>query len=397
MLMFGSRRQARWVVPLVALILLVLPAGAWAKNSPALSFSPSPFDFGSVAAGSSQSKMLTLRNAGDSASGALKVSLSGSGAFTIANDRCSARSLGPRKSCAVTVQLAPTRTGTVNAALRAVGKKPAARASDALSGTVPAGHLYWSRDDAIWRAGLDGSDPTEIISGHDYPWGVAVDRGHVYWADVNVAAVWEAGLDGSNPTMVINDLNNGQGQCCTTGVAVAGSHLYWTDGQDPWGAVWEAGLDGSNPTQIISGQNLAVGLAVDSSHLYWTDPNGGASDSGRIWQAGLDGSNPTPIVTGHDYPWGVVVDRGVVDRGHLYWTEVNRGTVWKAGLDGSNPTMIVNLTNDQCCTTGVAVDSSHLYWITGDTIWQGGLDGSNPTQIIRISGTGLPIGLAVGS
>jgi hypothetical protein len=59
--------------------------------------------------------------------------------------------------------------------------------------------------------------------------------------------------------------------------------------------------------------------------------------------------------------------------------------------------MIVNLTNDQCCTTGVAVDSSHLYWITGDTIWQGGLDGSNPTQIIRISGTGLPIGLAVGS
>jgi virginiamycin B lyase len=367
------------VVASIALLgLLVLPAGASAKNSPALSFSPSPFDFGPVTGGSSQSKTLTLRNAGGAASGTLKVSLSRSDAFTITTDSCTARSLGPRQSCGVTVRFAPIGAGAATATLTAIGEN-SAPATDVLSGTVFRGQLYWTNfDGTVWTAGLDGSNPTQIVSPETYwLWHyVAVDGSHIYWTDNGNGVIWEAGLDGSNPSQVVSALSSGP-----LGVAVDSSHLYWTDSS---GTIWEAGLDGSNRTQIFNGQNSEFGVAVDSGHLYWTD-----NVDGTIWKAGLDGSHPTEIVNGQNGPFGMAVDSS-----HLYWTDNGDGTIWKAGLDGSNPTQIVNGQNGPF---GMAVDSSHLYWTdNGDgTIWEAGLDGSNPTQIIN--GACCPVGVAVRS
>ena len=139
------------VVASIALLgLLVLPAGASAKNSPALSFSPSPFDFGPVTGGSSQSKTLTLRNAGGAASGTLKVSLSRSDAFTITTDSCTGRSLGPRQSCRVTVRFAPIGAGAATATLTAIGENGRhGRAEwDCVPGTTLLDQLRWN--------GLDG-------------------------------------------------------------------------------------------------------------------------------------------------------------------------------------------------------------------------------------------------
>jgi hypothetical protein len=66
------------------------------------------YDYGTVDAGTTKSVTFTLTNAGDEATGPLRIALSGPSAFTITQDGCSDRSLEPNTSCTDTVQYAPT-------------------------------------------------------------------------------------------------------------------------------------------------------------------------------------------------------------------------------------------------------------------------------------------------
>lgn len=133
-------RAPRILLAAAALTLLV-PGFASAKGAPSISFVPGPtFGFGQVALGSAATQAFVLTNSGGVATAALTISLTGSSAFTITANTCSATSLGPKKSCSVTVQYSPgsdteigtTETGTLSASSR----KPAASAGVALSATV---------------------------------------------------------------------------------------------------------------------------------------------------------------------------------------------------------------------------------------------------------------------
>jgi hypothetical protein len=113
------------------------PAGAAtaaAKTGPMLAFTPSPYDYGQVAVGHTASQTFTLANSGGKGSGKLSVTLSGSAAFTITGKTCTGKSLGPGKSCTVTVQFAPASNGAAGTTLSAVSKK--ATATDALTGAT---------------------------------------------------------------------------------------------------------------------------------------------------------------------------------------------------------------------------------------------------------------------
>src|SRR5262249_48700454 len=73
---------------------------------------------------------------GGSASGVLAISLSDSTAFSITSDACTGTSLGPKKSCVLTVEYAPTTADqTDTATLTATGKKSGASASITLTGS----------------------------------------------------------------------------------------------------------------------------------------------------------------------------------------------------------------------------------------------------------------------
>jgi hypothetical protein len=114
---------------LIALGLLVPTAGR-AAGRPAATFSQSSYDYGTIDAGTTASKTFTLRNSGGSATGALSVSLTGSSAFSKTADTCTATSLGPKKSCTVTIQYAPTTVGASDTAtLSASGNKRGATAT----------------------------------------------------------------------------------------------------------------------------------------------------------------------------------------------------------------------------------------------------------------------------
>jgi hypothetical protein len=115
--------------------LLVPAAGQAGGGAPALAWSPSTsgaYDYGTLDAGAGATKSVnfTLTNSGGMAAGTLKVTLSGSSAFTLTTDGCTGRSLGPKKTCGVTVQYAPASAGQSDSAtLAATGEHASASLS----------------------------------------------------------------------------------------------------------------------------------------------------------------------------------------------------------------------------------------------------------------------------
>ena len=139
--MRGMIRRAM-VVAGAAVVLPGLAAGvASASGTVALSWSPSgTFSYGTLNAGqTSPPQAFTLTNSGSSATAALKIALTSvtgpASAFTKTADTCTGTSLGPKKSCSVTVTYtAPATSQTDTATLTATSKKAAATATVTLAG-----------------------------------------------------------------------------------------------------------------------------------------------------------------------------------------------------------------------------------------------------------------------
>ena len=141
------------VAAVAATVALLVPVAGQAGGAPALAWSPATngtYDYGAVSPGQTASQTFTLTNSGGSATGMLTVALSGSTAFSITSDVCTGTALGKRKSCAVTVQYAPTTAGQSDTAtLTASGKKPPpASASITLTGSGAAANTISSPDTA---------------------------------------------------------------------------------------------------------------------------------------------------------------------------------------------------------------------------------------------------------
>ena len=121
-----------------AAAIAVPAAAATASGGPVLAWSPATYNSGSLAAGQTAATTFTLANTGGSASSALTITLPGSAAFAKTADTCTGTSLGPGKTCTVTVTYTapavPGQTGT--ATLTAASNKPAATATATLAGAA---------------------------------------------------------------------------------------------------------------------------------------------------------------------------------------------------------------------------------------------------------------------
>src|SRR5215470_3745094 len=113
------KRQMSWAllaagIALAASTATAAPAAAGpaaAAGSPVLAFTPSPYNYGQVAAGHTASQTFTLTDTDGKASGTVTITLQGPAEFTITADTCTGKSLGPGRSCTATVQFAPAGTG----------------------------------------------------------------------------------------------------------------------------------------------------------------------------------------------------------------------------------------------------------------------------------------------
>jgi hypothetical protein len=108
------------------LALSFLTTTALGGGPPSISFSPNAWDYGTIDPGTTASKTFTLTNSGGSATGALTVGFSAgsSPAFSKSADNCSGASIGPGKTCSVTIQYAPSSAGSSDSAtLTAMSKR----------------------------------------------------------------------------------------------------------------------------------------------------------------------------------------------------------------------------------------------------------------------------------
>jgi len=133
-------RRAAVVVGVTAGLVLASGVGvASAAGGPVLTWSPTTsagsYSYAPLVPGRTASQTFTLTNTGTSATSALAVTLAGP-AFTKTADGCTGTSLGPNKSCQVTVRYAPTGYGQSDTAtLTASNNKPGATVTLTLHGT----------------------------------------------------------------------------------------------------------------------------------------------------------------------------------------------------------------------------------------------------------------------
>jgi hypothetical protein len=137
----------------------------------------------------------------------------------------------------------------------------------------------------IGRADLDGrnSNPSFITVGSGNIAGLAVDGGHIYWTDQAISdsrgAIGRASLGGTQiqPRLVT-------GIHLPFGLAVNRQHIYLVDSNR--GAISRANVDGSQVIRRFIHAPSASVVKVDRSHIYWT-----GLDDNAIERASIDGSH----------------------------------------------------------------------------------------------------------
>ena len=91
--------------------------------------------------------------------------------------------------------------------------------------------MYWTtyydsrRRGSITRAGLDGSNRTEIVEGLQSPGGIVIDHSSsmLFWTDHFANCIQSSDLDGGN----IRTVATLQGRTTPWGIALYGDKLFW--------------------------------------------------------------------------------------------------------------------------------------------------------------------------
>jgi hypothetical protein len=234
-------------------------------------------------------------------------------------------------------------TGLEHSFVSGAGRRPCGVAIDRK-------HVYWAelQGGAIGRANRDGSAVNaRLVPPPDGGGcGVAIAGGHIYWATVDHGTIGRANLDGTGVEQQFisglaiprstSPISNGGGPC---GIAVAGKYIYWIDfveGATPV-AIGRANLDGTGVNKrFITGRPAnGCGIAVAGGYIYWT--NGGFVKSRyAIGRANLDGTGVNQrFIRTAGIPCGVAAYQG-----HIYWGELKSlahpsTTIGRANLDGS--------------------------------------------------------------
>jgi hypothetical protein len=238
-------------------------------------------------------------------------------------------------------------------------------------------HLYWANNTPGWgtrpaattigRARLDGTGVEHsFVSGTGRgPCGVALDRKHLYWAELlggavgrpdEGGAIGRANRDGSGVNARFIPPPDGGG----CGVAIAEGRVYWTSG----GAIGRANVDGTGVDgQFIPGLAIprggSCGIAVAGKYIYWMN-NAGSGKPVTIGRANLDGTGVNKrFITGVTPGCGIAVAGG-----YVYWTNggfvKSRYAIGRANLDGTGVNQRFIRTAGVPC--GVAVYQGHIYW-----------------------------------
>ena len=120
----------------------------------------------------------------------------------------------------------------------------------------------------------------------------------MYYATGKIGSIKRAGMDGSNPTTLVTGL----GQPWDITVDLKTSKLFWTDYYND--KIESSNLDGGERRTVISLFSFAAptGVAVSNDRLYW-----GESRGRKLQSSTMDGQDVIILHTEVDYIYGVAV------------------------------------------------------------------------------------------
>jgi hypothetical protein len=177
-------------------------------------------------------------------------------------------------------------------------------------------------------------------------------------------------------------------QSTPTAVTADGTQVYW--GAGGTGQVFAALL--ADPTQITglgSGTTAPLSFHADSTNLYWAMPGTTGQASGAVMFSSLDGTGGQKVVaSGQERPFGLAIDSS-----HVYWI-TGDGSVRRASKAAAGATAQTVVSGENS-PVSIAIDTTSVYWITGDGQVRGALKGQNSTAFTLASGQTAAVALAV--
>jgi hypothetical protein len=212
------------------------------------------------------------------------------------------------------------------------------------SGAARSGRLFMLELNAgrIHSMNADGSDRKVIVTGCQFPDGIAVDAaaGHIYWTNMGVprlndGSIERADLDGTNRKVIVAP--GGTYTPKQLHLDKPSGKLYWGDREGM--RVMRANLDGSQiETLVETGRGdldrrdqtrWCVGVTTDPvrQQIYWTQKGPTKGNRGRLCRAGIGipkgetAANRSDIELLLDHlpePIDLELDLG---RRTLYWTD----------------------------------------------------------------------------
>jgi hypothetical protein len=123
--------------------------------------------------------------------------------------------------------------------------------------------MYWAErmDQGIYRANLDGSYAFRILAcwdGVGHPRGLALTSSRIYWSTDE--SILSATLDGEDVQTVISDLPDAP---WSLELDSAAGKLYWVTGSFYAGLVQRMNLDGSGLETLVEGLYASYGIALE--------------------------------------------------------------------------------------------------------------------------------------
>jgi hypothetical protein len=196
---------------------------------------------------------------------------------------------------------------------------------------------------------------TQMTSGQQFPRKITTDTTNAYWT--NEGFTEEGGMSGGIATCGLSGCAGGVATILwtdefgPTDLAVDSTSIYWTVGFTGLVHSCPTGGCGSAPKNLASVATPTSGAAVDATSFYFTEPK-----LGNIIKCPLSGCGdaPLPFASGQGTPMEVDVTQGV-----LYWSN---GTAIMSCPTSDCTGAATTFAANQTAAQPLAHDETNLYW-----------------------------------